>query len=56
MTRVESRPARKGTWEYHFYIDVSGHAEDVNVAKALVELQDTAAFYKKLGSYPRALG
>jgi prephenate dehydratase len=26
------------------------------VAKALMELQDTAAFYKKLGSYPRALG
>jgi hypothetical protein len=25
------------------------------VAKALIELQDTAAFYKKLGSYPRAL-
>lgn len=56
MTRFESRPARKGTWEYHFYIDVAGHADDVNVAKALVELQDTAAFYKKLGSYPRALG
>jgi chorismate mutase/prephenate dehydratase len=56
MTRFESRPARKGTWEYHFYIDVAGHAEDANVAKALMELQDTAAFYKKLGSYPRALG
>ena len=56
MTRFESRPARKGTWEYHFYIDVAGHAEDANVAKALIELQDTAAFYKKLGSYPRALG
>jgi prephenate dehydratase len=26
------------------------------VAKALAELQGTAAFYKKLGSYPRALG
>jgi chorismate mutase / prephenate dehydratase len=56
MTRFESRPARKGTWEYHFYIDVAGHADDANVAKALMELQDTAAFYKKLGSYPRALG
>ena len=55
MTRFESRPARKGTWEYHFYIDVAGHAEDANVAKALMELHDTAAFYKKLGSYPRAL-
>jgi len=54
MTRFESRPARKGSWEYHFYIDIEGHAEDVKVAKAIDELKTIAAFYKKLGSYPRA--
>jgi chorismate mutase/prephenate dehydratase len=54
MNRFESRPARKGTWEYHFYIDIAGHADDAKVAKALIELQTTAAFYKKLGSYPRS--
>ncbi len=54
MNRFESRPARKGTWEYHFYIDIAGHADDAKVAKALEELQNTAAFYKKLGSYPRS--
>jgi chorismate mutase / prephenate dehydratase len=54
MNRFESRPARKGTWEYHFFIDVAGHAEEEKVAKALTELQETAAFYKKLGSYPRS--
>jgi chorismate mutase / prephenate dehydratase len=52
MNRFESRPARKGTWEYHFYIDVAGHASDAKVAKALEELKETAAFYKNLGSYP----
>jgi chorismate mutase/prephenate dehydratase len=54
MNRFESRPARKGTWEYHFYIDVSGHSEDAKVAKALSELKTTAAFYKNLGSYPHS--
>jgi chorismate mutase / prephenate dehydratase len=54
MNRFESRPARKGTWEYHFYIDVAGHADDEKVAKAIEELKGIAAFYKKLGSYPRS--
>ena len=54
MNRFESRPARKGTWEYHFYIDVAGHAEDAKVAKALEELKTIAAFYKNLGSYPHS--
>lgn len=54
MNRFESRPARKGTWEYHFYIDVAGHAEDAKVALALEELKLTAAFFKNLGSYPHS--
>jgi chorismate mutase/prephenate dehydratase len=54
MNRLESRPARKGTWEYHFYIDVAGHTEDAKVAKALEELKTIAAFYKNLGSYPHS--
>lgn len=54
MTRFESRPARKGSWEYHFYIDIEGHASDAKVAKAIDELKTMAAFYKNLGSYPRA--
>lgn len=55
MTRFESRPARMGTWEYYFYVDVEGHAEDDRVARALVELKDNAAFFKLLGSYPFSL-
>lgn len=55
MTRFESRPARTGTWEYYFYVDVEGHVQDPNVAKALEELQSNAAFFKVLGSYPVSL-
>ncbi len=54
MTRFESRPARKGSWEYHFYIDIEGHTSDTKVATAITELKTIAAFFKNLGSYPRA--
>lgn len=52
LTRFESRPARTGQWEYYFYIDLAGHAEQANVAAALKELRNLCAFYKVLGSYP----
>jgi chorismate mutase/prephenate dehydratase len=55
MTRFESRPARIGTWEYYFYVDVEGHVEDAAVDHAMVELKDNAAFFKILGSYPVGL-
>lgn len=53
MTRLESRPARTGQWEYYFYVDVLGHREEPAVAQALSELRKQLAFFKVLGSYPR---
>ncbi len=52
MTRLESRPARTGRWEYMFYVDVQGHRQDPKVAKALAALDNLAPFLKILGSYP----
>ena len=52
MTRFESRPARSGQWEYYFYIDISGHPDEPQVATALQELRSVCAFYRLLGSYP----
>ena len=54
MIRIESRPSRQGMWEYIFFVDILGHAEDEAVAQALAELQDKAAMMKLLGSYPQA--
>ena len=54
MKRFESRPARQGSWEYYFYIDLIGHQDDPAVAAALAEIKGNAAFYKVVGSYPRA--
>ncbi|HET7158043.1 MAG TPA: prephenate dehydratase domain-containing protein, partial [Burkholderiales bacterium] len=55
MSRLESRPARTGLWEYIFYVDIEGHAHDENVRKALSELERTASLFKNLGSYPIAV-
>lgn len=52
MTRIESRPARTGQWEYYFYIDLEGHPSQPNVAAAMQELREVSAFYKVLGTYP----
>lgn len=55
MTRIESRPSRRGNWDYVFFIDLLGHHEDPGVDKALAELRSLAVLYKELGSYPRAV-
>lgn len=52
MSRLESRPARTGQWEYYFYADIIGHRDDAPVARALAALKERAAFFKVLGSYP----
>ena len=54
MTRIESRPSRRSRWEYVFFVDVDGHVRDRKVARVLGLLEREAAFYKCLGSYPRA--
>ena len=55
MTRIESRPSRRGMWDYVFFIDIEGHSHDPEVAQALQELDDEAAMLKVLGSYPGAV-
>ena len=52
MTRLESRPARTGQWDYYFYIDLDGHPSQPHVAAALAELRELSAFFKVIGSYP----
>ena len=52
MTRLESRPARTGQWEYYFYIDLDGHPSQPHLAAALAELRELCAFYKVIGAYP----
>jgi chorismate mutase/prephenate dehydratase len=55
MTRIESRPSHRRKWDYVFFIDIEGHADDKPVAKALAALKRRASLFRVLGSYPRAV-
>ena len=54
MTKIESRPSRRGTWEYHFFVDCEGHKDDPRVGDALDKVAERCHFFRILGSYPRA--
>jgi chorismate mutase/prephenate dehydratase len=54
LTKLESRPARQGNWEYLFFVDCEGHRQDAKVAAVLSEVSAQAAMLKVLGSYPSA--
>ncbi|MES0873509.1 prephenate dehydratase [Sinimarinibacterium thermocellulolyticum] len=56
MTRIESRPVKdSAVRDYYFFIDFAGHAADPDVRAVLDALNNAAAFFKVLGSYPRAV-
>ena len=54
MSNIESRPSRRGVWEYVFFIDIDGHHEDKNVREAIEEIEKASAMVTVLGSYPKA--
>ena len=54
LTRIETRPSRKGVWDYVFFIDFEGHVDDAPVAQVLEKLTHCTAEVRLLGSYPRA--
>jgi chorismate mutase / prephenate dehydratase len=55
MTRIESRPSRRGIWDYVFFVDILGHRQEPKVAYALQNLEQDALLFKVLGSYPVAV-
>lgn len=56
MTFIESRPSRRKNWDYVFFIDMEGHAEESPVADALGELEKQSSLFRILGAYPKAVG
>jgi chorismate mutase/prephenate dehydratase len=54
LTKLESRPARNGAWEYVFFLDLEGHLDSPEIQGALHDLEASCAFLKVLGAYPRA--
>ena len=52
LTKIESRPDKRKMWAYNFFIDFTGHREDVNVKDTIETIREEALFIKILGSYP----
>ncbi len=52
LTKIESRPRRKGRWEYIFLMDFEGDRDDPKIRKVLNKMNQDVIWYKILGSYP----
>jgi prephenate dehydratase len=52
LTKLESRPTKRGLGDYCFVIEFEGHVADDVVADALADLRAHLARVKFLGSYP----
>ena len=55
MTRIESRPSRRRKWDYVFFVAIEGDYAAAEVAAALAELEQAAAWLRVLGAYPVAI-
>jgi chorismate mutase/prephenate dehydratase len=55
MTFIESRPSRRKNWDYVFFIDIEGHANEPPVSDALAVLEKESSLFRILGAYPKAI-
>jgi chorismate mutase/prephenate dehydratase len=55
MTHIESRPSRRRKWDYVFFVDIDGHADDAGVKQALAEMSSKTELLRVLGAYPKAV-
>jgi prephenate dehydratase len=52
LTRIESRPLRRGLGRYMFFVDLQGGAAEAAVAESIEGLRTKAESVRVLGSYP----
>ena len=55
LTRIETRPAKSGSWSYVFFIDFDGHQSEPRIQEVLDEVGQVAMEVRSLGSYPQAV-
>jgi prephenate dehydratase len=53
LTKIESRPSKKGLGKYLFFVDFEGHKDEEIVQDILSEISQNTYFLKVLGSYPK---
>ncbi len=54
LTMITSRPSRRKNWEYVFFVDAEGHAEDENFRTLIREAEAICLQFAVLGSCPMA--
>lgn len=52
LSRIESRPLRRGLGRYMFFCDLEGSVDDAPISEALEALRQKAESVRILGSYP----
>ena len=55
LSRIESRPSQRKNWDYVFFIDVDGHADESPLTEALAELEASATLFRVVGAYPKVV-
>jgi chorismate mutase/prephenate dehydratase len=55
ITFIESRPSQRQNWDYVFFMDIEGHANESPVSEALQELEQVSSLFRVLGAYPKAV-
>ena len=54
LSHIQSRPNKSDKWQYSFFLDFEGHAEDIKVKKLMKKLSSVTQSLKFLGSYPKS--
>jgi chorismate mutase/prephenate dehydratase len=53
LTMIVSIPSRQNAWEYFFFVEADGHADDPTLRSALERARPLCTYLSVLGSYPR---
>jgi prephenate dehydratase len=53
LTKIESRPSKKGLGKYLFFVDFNGHKDEDVIKNIIKEIDENTYFLKVLGSYPK---
>lgn len=52
LKKIQSRPVRGASWDYIFYVEVTGHGSDRGIVTALEAVKGSTKYLKLLGSFP----
>lgn len=52
MSAIQSRPSKRKAWDYLFFVELRGHADEDHVQAALHAIEPHTVFLKVLGAWP----